>query len=153
VDPSRPSPARVYDYLLGGQHNFESDRAAAEVVRRVIPGARVVCVDNDPLVLAHGGELLRDDPSARVILADIRDPDAVLGDPGLRAVIDLTQPVGLLLTAVLHFVSDESDPHGLVRRYVDALVPGNRQVARPAVQPERARKAVTRARLAQRAEQ
>jgi hypothetical protein len=166
VDPSRPSPARVYDYLLGGEQNFESDRAAAEllksrapelvdsayanrgfhqraaryiaeqgvrqfidigsglptvgntheVVRRVTPGARVVYVDND---------LLGDDPAARVILADVRDADSVLGHPGLRALIDFSQPAGLLMTAVLHFVSDDSDPPGLVRRYLDALAPGS----------------------------
>jgi SAM-dependent methyltransferase len=175
VDPSRPSPARVYDYLLGGEQNFESDRAAAEllksrapelvdsafanrgfhqraaryiaeqgvrqfidigsglptvgntheVVRRVAPGARVVYVDNDPLVLAHGRDLLRDDPATKVVLADMRDPDSVLGHPDLRRLIDFSQPAGLLLTAVLHFVPDESDPQALVRRYLDAFSPGS----------------------------
>ena len=53
------------------------------------------------------------------------DPDAVLGNPELRSMIDFTQPVGLLMTGVLYFVSDASDPWGLVRRYVDALAPGS----------------------------
>jgi S-adenosyl methyltransferase len=175
VDPARPSTARVYDYLLGGDHNFESDRAAAqmlksrapelvdsawanrgfhqraakwiaqqgvrqfidigsglptvgnthEVVRRVAPNARVVYVDNDPMVLAYGRALLGDDRRATVILADMRDPEAVLGNPDLRALIDFSEPVGLLITAVLHFVSDESDPAGLMSRYMAALPEGS----------------------------
>jgi hypothetical protein len=76
-------------------------------------------------VLAHGRDLLRDDPATRVILADMRDPDSVLGHPDLRGLIDFSQPAGLLLTAVLHFVSDESDPQALVRRYLDAFAPGS----------------------------
>jgi hypothetical protein len=175
VDPARPSTARVYDYLLGGKHNFESDRAAAqmlksrapelvdsawanrgfhqraakwiaqqgvkqfidigsglptvgnthEVVRRVAPNARVVYVDNDPMVLAYGQALLGDDRNATVIMADIRDPDAVLGNADLRGLIDFTEPVGLLITAVLHFVSGESDPPGLISRYMAALPEGS----------------------------
>jgi hypothetical protein len=175
VDPARPSTARVYDYLLGGEHNFESDRAAAEmlksrapelvdsawanrgfhqraakwialqgvrqfidigsglptvgntheVVRRVAPNARVVYIDNDPMVLAYGQALLGDDRNATVILADIRDPEAVLGHAGLRGLIDFTEPVGLLITAVLHFISDENDPPGLISRYMAALAKGS----------------------------
>jgi len=175
VDPARPSSARVYDYLLGGEHNFESDQAAGqmlksrapelvdsawanrgfhqraakwiaeqgvrqfidigsglptvgnthEVVRRVAPDARVVYVDNDPMVLTYGKELLAGDRGAAVVLADARDPDAVLGNADLRALIDFTEPAGLLITAVLHFISDESDPNGLVSRYMASLAPGS----------------------------
>ena len=175
VDPARPSSARVYDYLLGGEHNFESDQAAGqmlksrapelvdsawanrgfhqraakwiaeqgvrqfidigsglptvgnthEVVRRVAPDARVVYVDSDPMVLTYGRELLGGDRGATVILADVRDPEAVLGNADLRALIDFTEPVGLLITAVLHFISDESDPHGLISRYMASLAPGS----------------------------
>ena len=175
VDPARPSTARIYDYLLGGDHNFEADRAAGqmlksrapelvdsawanrgfhqraakwiamqgvgqfidigsglptvgnthEVVRRVVPNARVVYVDNDPMVLTYGKALLGDDRNATVILADVRDPEAVLGNAELRGLIDFTEPVGLLITAVLHFVSDESDPAKLMSRYMAALAEGS----------------------------
>jgi S-adenosyl methyltransferase len=175
VDPARPSTARIYDYLLGGKHNFESDRAAGEmlksrapeladsawanrgfhqraakwialqgvrqfidigsglptvgntheVVRRVVPNARVVYVDNDPMVLAYGKTLLGDDGNATVILADIRDPEAVLGNTELRGLIDFTEPAGLLITAVLHFVSAENDPGELISRYMAALAEGS----------------------------
>lgn len=96
-----------------------------EVVRQVIPGARVVYVDSDPLVLAYGRQLLGQDPAAAVILADARQPDEVLGNAQLRSLIDFTQPVGVLITAVLHFVSDDSDPQGLIAAYMRAVAPGS----------------------------
>jgi hypothetical protein len=175
VDPSVPSAARVYDYVLGGTHNYPADREAAERIRtltpemtdgawanrgfhgraarwiaalgihqfidigsglptannthqtvqKLDPSARVVYVDNDPVVLAHATELLADNPHAALIQADLRDPGTVLGDPVLRSLIDLSQPAGLLATAVLNFVADGSDPWGLVKRYTDALAPGS----------------------------
>jgi trans-aconitate methyltransferase len=94
-------------------------------VRQETPGAKVAYVDNDPMVPAMADGLLEDDSLAKVILADLRDPDAVLNDPDLRSLIDLGQPTGLLMTAVLHFVADGSDPWGLVKRYADALAPGS----------------------------
>jgi hypothetical protein len=96
-----------------------------EVVQNVIPGARVVYVDNDPMVAEQGARLLADDRSTRVIRADLREPDAILGHADLKELIDFSQPAGLLLTAVMMFVSDASDPWDLVARYVDALAPGS----------------------------
>jgi hypothetical protein len=175
VDASRPSAARVYDYLLGGTDNYPADRAGAElmkarapelvdaafanrsfhrraarwiagqgvaqfidigsglptagnthdVVRGVMPGARVVYVDNDPMVLAHGRALLAQDEAAAVILGDVRDPGQVLGHPELRGLIDFTEPAGLMVSAVLHFVADESDPAALIAAYAAALAPGS----------------------------
>jgi hypothetical protein len=88
-------------------------------------GARVVYVDNDPMVTEHGGRLLADDRTTRVICADLREPEAILGHPEVAELIDFSAPTGLLLTAVMQFVSDSSDPWGLVARYVDALAPGS----------------------------
>jgi S-adenosyl methyltransferase len=96
-----------------------------EVVQKVIPGARVVYVDHDPMVAEQGGRLLADDSSTRVICADLREPATILEHRDLGELIDFSQPTGLLLTAVLMFVSDSSDPWGLVARYVDALAPGS----------------------------
>jgi O-methyltransferase involved in polyketide biosynthesis len=176
VDATTPTPARLYDYYLGGTNNFAIDREVAEQLRKSLPeltdaawanrgfhqraarwmagqhgirqfidlgsglptqgntheavmplapAARVVYVDHDPMVLAHAKTLLSGTRAATVIEADLRDPDAVLGHPGLRALLDLTQPTGLLMTAVLHFVADESDPWGLVARYLSAVPPGS----------------------------
>ena len=176
IDPTTPSPARLYDYYLGGTDNFAADRQAAETIRsrmpeladaawanrgfhqraamwlaasrgirqfidigsglptqnnthqavqKVIADARVVYVDNDPLVRVHASALLTGEGSTRVIMADLRDPDSVLGHPQTHDLIDFGQPVGLLMTAVLHFVADGSNPWGLVRRYMAALAPGS----------------------------
>jgi len=175
VDPATPAPARIYDYLLSGDNNFQSDRDAAQrimalvpeirdcawanrgfhqraarwiagrgigqfidigsglptagnthdVVRSVDPGARVAYVDNDAIVHAQSGQLLAGTTGVKVILGDLREPDRLLADPELRELIDFTRPAGLLMTAVVHFVADQSDPWGLVRRYLAALAPGS----------------------------
>ncbi len=96
-----------------------------DVVQKVIPGARVVYVDNDPMVAEQGGQLLADDRSTRVICADLREPATILGHPELKELIDFSRPAGLLLTAVMMFVSDARDPWDLVARYVDVLAPGS----------------------------
>jgi len=96
-----------------------------EVAQAVAPASRVVYVDNDPLVRAQSERLLAGTSGIRVILGDLRDPDRLLADPELRELIDFTRPAGLLMTAVVHFVADESDPWGLVRRYLAALAPGS----------------------------
>jgi len=96
-----------------------------QVVRQVEPGAHVVYVDNDPMVKAYGSRLLEGDDAAAVVLADLREPDAVLGSEAVRRLIDFSQPAAVLMTAVLHFVSDEDDPGSLVARYVATLAPGS----------------------------
>ncbi|GAA3461525.1 SAM-dependent methyltransferase [Saccharothrix longispora] len=92
-----------------------------EVARAWVPEARVVHVDRDPVAVAHSELMLVGNDLAGVVRADTRDPDAVLGDPEVRRLLDLDQPVGLLM---LHWVPDEDDPVGLVGRYRDAPAPG-----------------------------
>jgi hypothetical protein len=175
VDPATPSPARLYDYFLGGTNYFAVDKMLAdrlqadlpdivdgiwanrgfhgraavwmaqqgirqfidigsglptqnnthEAVQKVMPSATVAYVDIDPMVAAHSSPLLAADGTTTVLTADVRDPDALLGHRKLRALIDLNQPVGVLLTAVMHFVADESDPWDLVARYMAAVAPGS----------------------------
>jgi hypothetical protein len=98
-----------------------------EVAQDVAPQARVVYVDNDPLVLAYARALLTSGDQGRTeyIDADLRDVDALLASPALRATIDLDQPVGLLLIAIMHFVGDDDDPYGIVGRLLDALPSGS----------------------------
>jgi hypothetical protein len=96
-----------------------------QAVRQETPDARVLYVDNDPLVQAMAAGLLADEAHTKLIIADLRDPAGVLDNPELRSIIDFSQPVGLLMTAVLHFVADGSDPWGLVKQYTDALAPGS----------------------------
>ncbi|MEW9529740.1 SAM-dependent methyltransferase [Microbispora sp. NPDC049125] len=89
------------------------------------PSARVVYVDNDPLVKAHNDALLATDPGVTTILADIRRPDLILADPALRATVDLSQPVAVLFLTVLHFVTDEEGAHDIVARWRGQMVPGS----------------------------
>jgi hypothetical protein len=96
-----------------------------EVVQKVSPGARVVYIDNDPMVAEQGSQLLAADRSTRVICADLREPEAILSHPELRRLIDFSQPTGLLMTAVMMFVSDGSDPWALVGQYIAALASGS----------------------------
>jgi hypothetical protein len=102
-----------------------------EVAQSVIPSARIVYVDNDPIVLTHARALLTSRPTgANAYLdADLREPDAILRHPDLAATLDLSRPVALMLVAVLHFIRDDEDPHRIVRRLIDALPSGSYVVA------------------------
>jgi hypothetical protein len=75
---------------------------ASEVAHQFSPRARVVHVDNDPVVYTHGKALLADARTTDFVLGDVRRPTEILADPVVEALIDFGQPVGLLLFAVLH---------------------------------------------------
>jgi hypothetical protein len=98
-----------------------------DVAQKVDPSARVVYADNDPLVLAHARALLTSSPQGRTayIQADLRDPAAIVSSPAVREVLDFSEPVGLILVAVLHFVSDEFEPAAAIATLLDALAPGS----------------------------
>lgn len=175
VDPTVPSPARLYDAYLGGTANFAADREAAEsirrkmpeledaawanrgflqraacwlaengvrqfldigaglptqsntheVVQRVNPAARVVYVDNDQQVVTHAKSLLGQTPNVAVIHGDLRAPHVVLESVTREGLIDVQEPVGVLVVAVAHFISDGENPWGAVRGLLDDLAPGS----------------------------
>ncbi|RCV49881.1 SAM-dependent methyltransferase [Marinitenerispora sediminis] len=91
----------------------------------VNPRAHVVYVDNDPIVLAHGRALLAEDGVATVIQADLLQPEKIFESPELRALIDLSRPVAIILAAIIHHVPDEQDPRAVVRRLHDFVAPGS----------------------------
>jgi hypothetical protein len=95
-----------------------------QVAQAIAPGARVVYVDNDPIVHAHANALLGGDNTAS-ILGDLREPDEILTDPETYRLIDFGQPVAVLLVAVLHFIRDEEDPAGIVARLTATMAPGS----------------------------
>jgi hypothetical protein len=96
-----------------------------QVAQQVDPACRVVYVDNDPLVLAHARALLTSTPqgSCDYLDADLRDPAGILAKAA--AALDFTQPVGVLLLAILHFLDDASDPAAIVAALAAALAPGS----------------------------
>jgi hypothetical protein len=111
IDTRIPNMARMYDYALGGKDNFAADRAAVEklfldlgtglpsqghaheIVGEIRPGAHVVYVDYDPVVVNHARALLMDSDSVTAVRADIRDLDSILGHPGVTGLIDFSRPV------------------------------------------------------------
>jgi S-adenosyl methyltransferase len=98
-----------------------------QVAQAIVPQARIVYVDNDPIVLVHARALLTSTPEGATAYldADVRRPQAILDDPELHATLDLSQPVGLMLVAVLHFVKDDDDPYGAVATLASAMPAGS----------------------------
>jgi DNA-binding SARP family transcriptional activator len=173
-DITLPSPARTYDYMLGGDNNFEVDRQAAqrilavipdvrhtaqrnraflrrvvrllaqqgirqfldigtglptqgsvhEVAREIVPDARVVYVDYDPTVVAHGKAMIDDSRNTAYIRGDIRSPAEIFANPETRRLMDLETPMGLLMLAILHFIPAD-DVHLLLEEYRARMAPGS----------------------------
>jgi hypothetical protein len=96
-----------------------------QIAQAEIPAARVVYVDNDPIVLAHGRALLAENSNTIVVTADLREPEQVLTVPEIARFLDLSRPVGLILNAVIHHVLDEEDPYGILDRYKQLLPSGS----------------------------
>ncbi|MER6950246.1 SAM-dependent methyltransferase [Nonomuraea sp. NPDC000554] len=99
-----------------------------QVAQRHAPGARVVYVDNDPIVLTHARALLARDSDVLALHGDLRDSDAILDDPRVREHLDLTQPFAVLLVAVLHFIPDDAEAGRIAARVRDRLGPGGHLV-------------------------
>jgi hypothetical protein len=102
-----------------------------EVAQAINPATRVEYADNDPIVLAHARALLASGPQGATAYldADVREPEKILSDQVTRATLDFTEPIALMLVAVLHFIPDEDDPRRIVRTLVDALPSGSYVVA------------------------
>ncbi len=96
-----------------------------EVAHAIDPTVRVVYVDHDPIVLAHARALLADNNTTTVIRADAVDPASILDDPTTREFVDLGQPFAVLLSGILHHLSDEQDPVGVVRGFTARMPSGS----------------------------
>jgi S-adenosyl methyltransferase len=98
-----------------------------EIAQQVNPAARVVYVDNDPIVLAHAHARLTSDPRGLVayLHADLRDANALLTSPDLTATLDFSRPVGLTILSTLHLLTDPEEARELLGRYVAPLASGS----------------------------
>ena len=125
-DPRRPLPGRrghVQQFLDIGTGLPTADNTH-EVAQRVAPDARVVYVDNDPLVLTHARALLTSTPQGVPdVDADLHDPEGIL-DAALRT-LDLTQPIGLMLLGILGHIDDDAEARSIVKRLLEALPSGS----------------------------
>ncbi|MBL1075034.1 SAM-dependent methyltransferase [Nocardia sp. 2] len=175
VDQTKPSIARVYDYLLGGKDNYAADRAVGDFFINDLPGSvsiafsnrqaliravgeisamgvtqfidlgsglptadnvhqvaerysadtRVVYVDNDPIVLAHGRALLANDKTTTFIQADLSDPEDIRQHSEVERLIDFEQPVAVVFSAILHHMNDDEKPAEVVRYWADQVPSGS----------------------------
>jgi hypothetical protein len=175
VDVTVPNAARMYDYMLGGYHNFAIDREHVqqieqvfpdarrgaranraflcravewladagirqfldigsgiptagnvhEIAERVAPGARVMYVDIDPIAVAHTQVMLSKYPRVGVARADLHRPMEIIDHPDVTDLLDFSEPVAVMLVSVLHFISDDNDPYGIIAQLRDAVVAGS----------------------------
>jgi O-methyltransferase involved in polyketide biosynthesis len=95
-----------------------------DIARRLAPEARVAYVDNDPVVIAHARSLLASRPGVIVVAGDMREPEGILADAGLVDVIDLTEPVCVILSAILHF-ADPAAARDVAAAFIHASAPGS----------------------------
>lgn len=98
-----------------------------EVVQQVVPEARVVYVDNDPIVLSHSRALLVSRPEGKTayLEADVTDPQSILESAEVKELLDLNQPVALSLVGVFHYLPDALKPYDLVKQLVEPLASGS----------------------------
>ncbi len=175
IDITRPSAARVFDYFLGGAHNFEVDRQLARQIARLTPNvaqtmranrsflrravrflvaegieqfldigsglptvgnvhevaqdanpaARVVYVDVDPVAVAQSRAILDGDKQTGVLQVDVREPDRIVAEAVDLGLVDLSEPLAVVLAGVLHFIPDADDPEGIATRLRAATGPGS----------------------------
>jgi hypothetical protein len=96
-----------------------------EVAREVAPDSRVVCVDNDPVVISHAGDMLHGVDGTAIVGRDLRDPLAITGDPRVRSVLGFDEPIAVLLVAILHFVADADGPARIAATFMNSVPPGS----------------------------
>jgi hypothetical protein len=176
---AKPTPARMYDYLLGGKDHFVVDRKAAEqiiatlgeertrsiawenrrflgravaylsgecgitqfidvgaglptmrntheIAQEMDPGARVVYVDNDPVVISHVRTLATTFPDGgdtSYLDADARDPDAILAQASKT--LDLARPVAVMMVDLLNFIEDDATAASVVSALMAAVPSGS----------------------------
>jgi SAM-dependent methyltransferase len=100
-------------------------RSVHEVAKLLNPACRVAYVDYDPVVVSHGKAMLAERDCSVVVQADLRDPEALLGNPDIRAHLDLSRPTGLILVNILHWIPDADRPRQALAALRDALAPGS----------------------------
>lgn len=96
-----------------------------EIVEKVAPGARVMYVDIDPVAVAHTQAILAGHPRVKVLRGDLRHPIEIVDHPDVTELLDFSIPVAVVLSGVLHFISDADDPLAILAQLRDAIVAGS----------------------------
>jgi SAM-dependent methyltransferase len=134
VRAQRAFLAKVVDYLARSQGirqflvigtGIPTANNTHEVAHAVDPDARIVYLDNDPVVLAHARALLTGSRpgTTSYIDADARDTGKILTEAA--ALLDFRQPIAVLLIGILQLIPDRDDPGAIVARLAEAVVPGS----------------------------
>jgi O-methyltransferase involved in polyketide biosynthesis len=111
---------------------------AHEVAQAAAPDSRVIYVDIDPVVVTHASAILAGDAQTGVIQADMREPEKILAHPDLRRLIDLDEPVAILLIAALNAIPEDETAQYIVDHLRDAITPGSWMVISHPVSDHRA---------------
>jgi SAM-dependent methyltransferase len=96
-----------------------------EIAHAIDPTVKVVYVDYDDVVCIHGRALLSEPDRVLMTRKDLLEPESILGDPAIGALIDFTEPVGVLMMYLLHLITDDEGPQKAVEAYRSALAPGS----------------------------
>ena len=96
-----------------------------QIAQRIQPDARVVYVDNDPVVLAHGRALLEENDQTHLSAADIFEPREILDDEIVRKHLDFSQPIALFQLGTLHHYDGERSPGDIMQEYIEGLPSGS----------------------------
>ncbi len=102
-----------------------SDGNVNEVAHAIDAGVRVAYIDNDPVVLAHARALLVTDEQTAVVTADLRRPESLFEKVDALGLLDLDEPFAVLLSGVVHHLSDDDDPDGILAAVRQRLSPGS----------------------------
>jgi S-adenosyl methyltransferase len=96
-----------------------------QVAQRMNPEAKVIYVDNDPVVAVHGRALLEEDERTHLVMGDLTEPDAVLDHPTVAKYIEFDRPLALIQCATIHHVPDSKRPLEIMQRYIERLPSGS----------------------------
>ncbi|MUL44230.1 SAM-dependent methyltransferase [Streptomonospora sp. PA3] len=113
------------DQFLDIGSGLPTEKNTHEAAQEIIPTARVVYVDNDPIVLAHGRALLAENETTTVVTADFFRPQEILNHPDVTGMLDFTRPIALMVVGLFMHFSDKDDPRGKVAELMDAMPSGS----------------------------
>jgi hypothetical protein len=99
-----------------------------EIAQSIDPSARTVYVDSDPVAVTHSQSILAGNPKVDMIQQDIRNIEEIFDSRGFRTLIDLGEPMGVLLVAVLHFIKDDWQAHEILRKLKSRMASGSHVV-------------------------
>ena len=138
------SQTDIYQFLDCGS-GLPTAENIHQVVQRINPDARVVYIDNDPVVLAHGRALLEENDDTHFVSADIFQPREILDNELIRKYIDFTRPLAFLQLGTLHHYEGGSDaPAAIMREFIDALPSGSYVAISHFLDPENEHSTVAR---------